>query len=172
MCSSKKIMLVKKELKTPCFQASKLAAWNVDATPITVIIGVVVRALHTGSEVKLEVNGARSDAKPSASAEDNTETSGPLTTSARSLGRGSGGGSRRSLEAEGGPWQPPGGPSTSARSLGAVSTGASSTGSRRSLEAGRKHAGPTLQAPQFVIPAGQLVGICGEVRPIFFCVQN
>ena len=91
------------------------------------------------------------------------EGHGGPTTSARSLGGGSAGNSQRSLEADGGTWQPQGGPSTSARSLGAGSAGRSSVGSRRSLEAGRKLAGPTLHAPRFVVPPGQLVGICGEV---------
>ena len=47
-------------------------------------------------------------------------------------------------------------PAASRRSM------ASSTGSRRSLHRARK--GPTLQALRVVIPPGQLVGICGEVR--------
>lgn len=85
------------------------------------------------------------------------EGHGGPTTSAHSLGGGSAGNSQRSLEADGGTWQLRGGPSTSARSLGAGSAG------RSSLEGGRKLAGPTLRAPRFVVPPGQLVGICGEV---------
>ncbi|BDA43779.1 probable cystic fibrosis transmembrane conductance regulator [Coccomyxa sp. Obi] len=96
-------------------------------------------------------------------AEDNVESGtgrGGPSTSSRSLGGGSAGGSRRSMEMG----DPSGGPTTSARSLGAVSAGGSSAqGSRRSLEAGRRAAGPTLRAPKFVVPPGQLVGICGEV---------
>ena len=38
-------------------------------------------------------------------------------------------------------------------------------GSRRSLDSGaRRHDGPTLAAVRLAVPAGQLVGICGEVR--------
>ncbi len=96
-------------------------------------------------------------------AEDNVESGtgrGGPGMSSRSLGGGSAGGSRRSMEVG----DPAGGPTTSTRSLGAVSAGASSAGgSRRSLEAGRRAAGPTLRAPKFIVPPGQLVGICGEV---------
>lgn len=90
------------------------------------------------------------------------------STSSRSLGGGSAGGSRRSMELG----DPPGGPTTSTRSLGAVSAGGSSArGSRRSLEAGRRAAGLTLRAPKFVVPPGQLVGICGEVLPFHPCIH-
>ena len=44
---------------------------------------------------------------------------------------------------------------------------ASSTGSPRSMQRQRK--GPTLQALRLIIPHGQLVGICGEVRGKSFC---
>lgn len=38
-------------------------------------------------------------------------------------------------------------------------------GSRRSLDSGaRRHDGPTLAAVRLTVPAGQLVGMCGEVR--------
>jgi hypothetical protein len=135
----------------------------------------IMRFFLTGDEVVMTANGSTDAKKLDGPTSGTAKAAGSLdgaaaeeghggpSTSARSLGGGSAGNSQRSLEADGGTWQPPGGPSTSARSLGAGSAGRSSVGSRRSLEAGRKLAGPTLHAPRFVVPPGQLLGICGEV---------